>query len=95
MNSSFGGDYAVKPYWHESRRAINYASILAKMPLLLVHGEKDVLVSMQQSENLLEAIKKSGGEQVELIKVPNIGHNNNIVIGLEDRIFEFIEKAEK
>ena len=95
MNSSYGGTYAEKPYFHESRRAMNYVSVLAQIPLLLVHGDKDTLVSMDQSKNLYDAIKKFGGTKVEFVVVPGMWHNNMIMTGLEDKVFEFIENAEK
>ncbi len=95
MIQSYGGDFSKKPYWFKSRKAINYAGILAQTSVLLIHGDADVLVSPQQSENLYNAIKNAGGTQVELIKVPGVGHNNNIVKGYETIIFEFLDKAEK
>lgn len=93
--NSYGGTYEASPYWYESRRAINYASILTQVPVLLIHGDKDVLVSMKQTENLYNAIKNAGSTQVEFIKVPNKGHDNNVVKGYEEKIFEFIKQAEK
>ena len=95
MISAYGGDYNKKPYWYESRRAINYASILAQVPIMLVHGDKDVLVSMNQSEKLYNAIKNVGGTQVEFVKVPGRGHDNNIILGLEEKVFDFIGKYNK
>ena len=95
MIQSYGGDFSKKPYWFKSRKAINYAGILAQTSVLLIHGDADVLVSPQQSENLYNAIKNAGSTQVEFIKVPNKGHDNNVVKGYEEKIFEFIKQAEK
>lgn len=95
MIQSYGGDFSKKPYWFKSRKAINYAGILAQTSVLLIHGDADILVSPQQSENLYNAIKNAGSTQVEFIKVPNKGHDNNVVKGYEEKIFEFIKQAEK
>ncbi len=89
----YGGYYEELPEFYRSRSGINYASILKDIPLMIIHGEKDSLVPIQQSENLHQAIKDLGGTQIELIKVPTSGHQNEIIIGLEEKVFEFFNKA--
>ena len=42
-------------------------------PILIVHGDKDELVPISQSESFYEALKKAGVD-AELIRVKNAGH---------------------
>lgn len=92
---NYGGYYVEEKAFYESRKAINYASVLAKIPLLIIHGEKDNFVSIKQSEDLFAAVKNNGGTQVEFIRHSSMGHQNEIIIGNEEKVFAFFEKAEK
>ncbi|MGF1481087.1 MAG: alpha/beta hydrolase fold domain-containing protein [Cyanophyceae cyanobacterium] len=44
-------------------------------PFLIVHGEPDTIVPIQQSELLATALEK-GGVEVTFIRDPNLGHNH-------------------
>lgn len=50
-----------------------YRSMLAKVPVLLYHGESDKSVNISVSKDLYEALEKLGGT-VTLVAVPGIGH---------------------
>jgi len=68
----FGGRYAEKAaLWRQASPAL-YAAADAP-PFLIVHGEKDSLVPIAQSERLAEALKTAGAS-VEFIRVKNAGH---------------------
>lgn len=63
---SFAEDYReASPITHVSSRT-------AKM--LLIHGDRDTLVPISQSEAFLAALRKAGG-RVELTQMTGVGHN--------------------
>ena len=90
IKSAYGGSYEEKKSFYESRNPMNYISVLKNIPLLVIHGEKDLKVPVEESEKLIAAIKNHGGGQVELIKIPKLGHANKIINTLEDKIISFM-----
>ena len=68
----FGGSYAEKTaLWRQASPALHATS--EAPPFLIVHGEKDALVPIAQSERLAVALK-SAGASVDFIRVKNAGH---------------------
>jgi len=51
------------------------ASIISKIPIWAFHGSKDTVVKPQRSTNMIEAIKKAGGNP-KLTLYPEVGHNS-------------------
>jgi predicted peptidase len=51
------------------------ASIIAKIPIWAFHGSKDTVVKPQRSTNMIEAIKKAGGNP-KVTLYPEVGHNS-------------------
>ena len=51
------------------------AGNLTKLPIWVWHGDKDESVSHQQSVDMVQAIKKAGGERIVFTSMTNIGHN--------------------
>jgi acetyl esterase/lipase len=60
-------------------------------PTLLVHGEADKLVPVQQSRTLNDAFAKAGIIH-DLIAVPNAGHDGSIMAPSATRVLEWFEK---
>ena len=77
---------------YESRQAMNHISILAKVPLIILHGDKDDIVPVFHSRNLAGALEKAGAKNFKYIEVPDISHQNLIIKGLEKEVFDFFEK---
>jgi dipeptidyl aminopeptidase/acylaminoacyl peptidase len=77
------------PWWHryvgdpanpEDRKKMDAKSPLFKAaavtkPLLIMHGVNDVRVKLQQSELMVDALRKAG-KQVEYVVFPDDGHSN-------------------
>ncbi len=62
-------------------------------PLLMVHGDKDIVVGLKQSEAMLEAYKETGLEAT-LITVKNAGHGFSTIKGIPiNPSIEEIEQA--
>ncbi len=59
-------------------------------PFLIVHGEKDPLVSIRQSEVLHEALKKAGNSS-EFVRVADAGHGQFSDPAVTERCFQFFE----
>jgi len=61
-------------------------------PILIVHGDKDPVVPLSQSELLYEALKKAGVDAT-LKVVPEAGHGNGIFTPeLAEEYVEIFEK---
>ncbi|MFO8010070.1 MAG: alpha/beta fold hydrolase [Dehalococcoidia bacterium] len=58
------------------------------MPALLIHGERDTLISPDESEVIYNHI---GTDQKRLVIVPNAGHNDIMLVG-KDVYFESIKR---
>lgn len=69
-----GGDAKEKSAVAKLASPVAHAGVgKAGAPLLIVHGDKDTLVPLKQSEKLAEAYKTAGGD-VELVVLPGAGH---------------------
>lgn len=51
------------------------AGKIAKLPVWAFHGDKDTVVKPHRSRNMIEAIKKAGGEP-RYTEYPGVGHNS-------------------
>ena len=61
-------------------------------PFLILHGDKDPLVPLAQSEMFHEALKKAGVDST-LIVVKDVGHEGKVGDGKNgDAIIEFFNK---
>lgn len=47
-----------------------------RIPLLILHGEQDAMITIQQGERLYEAALKGGNADVKFVRFPTCGHNN-------------------
>jgi len=56
------------------RSPLHYAQ-KAERPVLLVHGGKDVRVRIDQSERMVEALRRAG-KPVEYLGIPDMGHDS-------------------
>ncbi len=87
-----GGPVADKKAEAEKANPITHISKKAP-PFLIVHGDKDPTVPLNQSELLHEALKKAGVEST-LIVLPGAGHGGAAFSGAETakKIDEFFDK---
>lgn len=67
-----GGTYEELPEVYAKASPVTYAS-KDDPPVLMIHGDKDPVVPLDQSKRMLAAIEKAGGE-AKLIVVMNAGH---------------------
>ena len=98
VNKLMGGTYREKPKEYKAASPITYVS-KDDPPFLLIHGDKDQLVPLRQSEQMLAALKKVGVE-ADLIVVKNAGHGLLAVDGqpdtpireVDEKVFAFFDK---
>ncbi|XOV78871.1 MAG: prolyl oligopeptidase family serine peptidase [Aestuariibacter sp.] len=72
---------------------INYAEKV-KIPVLLIHGEKDLIVDVEQSENMFEKLKDAN-KDVTFVELPDENHylrNNSTRLQALKAIDTFISK---
>lgn len=60
-------------------------------PTLLVHGDKDDLVPLQQSQAMDAALTKAGVEH-KLVVVPGAGHDGGVILGGMNAMFDWFAK---
>jgi alpha-beta hydrolase superfamily lysophospholipase len=64
-------------------------------PILIIHGEYDTLVQLEEAETLSEQI---GSDEKELLIIPGANHNDIMFVGLKqyfEAIKKFIEEGEQ
>jgi len=76
------------PEVYRDRSAVCHIDTLKQLPILILHGREDTVVPIKYSEILFEKLQAAGG-QVEFIPVDHVGHDNKIIIGLEDKVLNF------
>jgi predicted peptidase len=52
------------------------AQRLKDMPIWAFHGDKDKLVPVERSIEMIEAVKKAGGIEAKLTRYPEVGHDS-------------------
>ena len=92
IRHAFGGTPEQCPQVYQQRSGINCIDKLKKVPLLIIHGDRDNVVPIWNSKILFEKLKKAGGN-AKLSIVRGVGHENAIINGMEDVILDFFENA--
>jgi dipeptidyl aminopeptidase/acylaminoacyl peptidase len=87
--ASYGGLAGEIPNVYRDRSAIHHLEVLKTLPMLVIHGQTDAVVSIRNSETLVDQLRTAGGK-VEYIAVNGVGHENRIVLGLEEKILDFL-----
>jgi len=65
------------------------------LPTLIIHGEQDMLVPLENAEDLYEHL---GSQEKELLIIPSATHNDIMLVGFKDyfnALQRFIEKTDK
>jgi len=90
--TAYGGSPDECPDIYYDRSAVFHADKLSSIPVFLVHGETDDLVSPSYSESMYYALEQANGN-AELLIVPGVGHDNAIIRGIETSIIDWFEAA--
>lgn len=69
----FGGSERKLPNVYKERSPITHAERLSA-PLIMFHGDKDIIVDKTQSELMRDAVKKHSKKPVEYILIKGAGH---------------------
>lgn len=72
-NRSLIGDRATTERLSRERSPIHHADELARVPLLVFHGDSDPVVPIDQSRRLVSAVRAAGGD-AELVEYAGEGH---------------------
>jgi esterase/lipase len=65
------------------------------IPTLVIHGERDTLVPLQEAKDIFEHL---GTDKKELLIIPSANHNDIMLVGFQkyfNAIRQFIEMTEK
>lgn len=71
-----------------------YANLISHIPSYIIHGESDTEVSVKESIEIAEALKKVGGN-VELLIISNMGHEICTKIFESNELYNWIENNTK
>jgi dipeptidyl aminopeptidase/acylaminoacyl peptidase len=85
---AYGGTAQQISEIYRDRSAICHIEKLKNLPLLIIHGQTDTIVPIKYSENLYAKLQAVGGK-VEYIPVPNVAHENKIIINLEEKVLDY------
>jgi dienelactone hydrolase len=70
---SSGGTPEEIPDYYRAGAAINYAAEI-RVPVLLLHGDRDFVAPPDNSLAMAEALAAAGNSRVELVLIPGMGH---------------------
>ena len=65
------------------------AAAISKVPQWIFHGDKDTVVKPERSRNMVEALKKAGGEP-KYTEFPGVGHNSWDKAYADPALFEWL-----
>ena len=68
------------------------AEKMLEVPIWCFHGAKDPTVPLSGSTDMIEAIKKTGGEKTELTIYPEAGHDSWTATYDNPKVYEFLLK---
>jgi predicted peptidase len=74
--------------------AEDVAKKIKEIPTWVFHGDKDTAVPVQQSRDMVEALKKAGGEP-KYTEYPGVGHNSWDKAYATDELYEWLSKQHK
>ena len=70
------------------------AEKIKDIPTWVFHGDKDPAVPVQQSRDLVEALKKAGGEP-KYTEYPGVAHNSWDKAYATDELYDWLRKQKK
>lgn len=68
------------------------ASALKRLPVWAFHGAKDDVVSLSESERMIDALKRAGNENTKLTVYPDAGHDSWTETYKNQELFDWLLK---
>jgi len=90
LAGAFGGTPDDVPEVYAAQSAASDPKAFREVPVLIIHGGRDTVIPPWNAVELFERLKPLDNGS-ELILRPEMGHTNEIVQGLEARIFDFLD----
>ena len=69
---------------------VRTAGRLVDLPIRVFHGAKDTIVKLEQSEEMVRAIRDAGGKKVQLTVYPEAGHDSWTETYANDDVAEWL-----
>ena len=91
VKTAFGGMPDDKAEVYRSMSAIHNIDKLSKVPVYLIHGDKDGVVNVEHSRRIVPLLKKAGGK-VMYKEVKDQDHVMEMIEWYVPEYFEFIDK---
>jgi len=92
LSRAFGGTPAEVPEVYAAQSAITKPAIYRPIPSITVHGDKDTCIPVWNATSFWERIRDFGSGS-ECVILKGVGHTNEVVMGLEDRILDLFDRA--
>ncbi len=71
------------------------ADRLKSLPIWVFHGDADSVVPIQQSQKMVDAIKKAGGTKIDFTIYKGVGHNSWTQTYANSKIYDWLLKHRK
>lgn len=92
LEGAFGGTPQTQAQVYDEQSAALHPEAFAEIPVLIIHGDRDTVVPTWNAPLLWKGLEPLHNGS-ELLMVHGLGHTNEIVLGLEDHILDFFERA--
>ena len=90
MSKALGGTPETVPDVYRAQSAMAHLDAFAKVPVLVLHGDGDIVVPVVHSRQFVKAMK-TRGYKVVYKEVPGGRHLSSFIQGFEDQILDFFD----
>jgi len=92
LAGAFGGTPEDVPEVYAAQSACEGVEALRDTPVMLIHGDEDAVIPPWSATELWPKVEALGNGSALILR-NGIGHTNEIVQGLEERILNFLDQA--
>ena len=92
MSKALGGTPETVPDVYKAQTAMAHLDAFAKVPVLVLHGDGDIVVPVHHSRQFVNAMK-TRGYKVVYKEVPGGRHLSSFIQGFEDQILDFFDRT--
>jgi pimeloyl-ACP methyl ester carboxylesterase len=90
MSKALGGTPDTIPDVYRAQSVMDHLDAFEKLPILVLHGDADMVVPVHHSRQFVNAMKKRG-YNVRYKEVPGGRHLSSFIQGFEDEILDFFD----
>jgi pimeloyl-ACP methyl ester carboxylesterase len=92
FRDAYGGSPADAPEAYRRRASRDHADTLARLPLVIIHGDADAVIPVTHARTLVERLKRCKAELL-YVEVPGGNHDAPLAQDLETRLAWLLPRA--